>query len=800
MELFAIDRHYPVIEFDPSQCFNTNQLADDDATANSTTEAPLTTFLLRLYTVARFWAELTQRFYVCEVDWGAIDVAALGITRRERRAFGQTIEAVVEQHFPTIFPPVAAARRVGSMLSRADPYLRLMQINQIMMAIDALMQEDLLASLARFTFDREKEEERIRDSIMVLYEEIMPRALAGLWLWKTHERFKSDTLRVDTHVQMLWIAMLKLRALTEFSHTSDQYAASDLQLIDTISYDNLSGLFSVNECPVNNTAQPIMQYSLRDLWSLLLLLNWTWPHLCPGRTIALLLDALWKRAALFVSVASKDGRAFNFIALIQRVSLNDTDDANGGGDGEKAWRVNAHFVTETERIFYYLCDSMWTFQWFLRHRAPATNGIDQLLRGPMPEWQAFVKDATRGTASQFIKLQYGKSIWEMNARRDEIERYNNDTKTRLGNPNSSVRQYHRPEYDILVTLANASPSGILPTAIDTMSDDWNAAVERRKRLAGHEFYRNHTDSPVECRWRSILDLQNELSATHVSSGKTNNSSSTDNKAKTHMQKMMDDLTFTVATAPSGELQYFDKATKRRLRGQVAVDAAVLYTERKALTGRCEYDAISEEVLRLQMEFNINPLSPRLRVVREVANLVRLDTITARVDTLKDASNLCPTIVRVANQYVLFDGHQTIATNAFLCQILNAWCASVDNGIDQMLRIIGRSAEIICEDYITGNGDARQQRENVNRIRKRAADVVARVPDNLRKIMKFERHEKLMIRPHHSVADVWFGQNFQKLMIHEKFWSADMVRGISTVAQQRQRQQMNNNIKKSKINW
>lgn len=854
------DRHYHVIVFDAACCFLTShptetEEEDEETTGNApdlndadtvahlsfnqferawntqhprvrAQQQPNTTklghFVLRIFTVARFWAELLQHLYRCKSEWGDIDITAAAMTRRERARFHSNIETVIRDHFPSLIEPIVEAKERVQNLHEAHIYLRRMQLSEVMRAIDCLILEDLLAEMETMAFSSEQEKEHVCVLMQVLYEEIMPRALAALWLWKTHERFKADTIRDDKDVRMLWLAVLKLRAVTELSYTSEEYSAEDLELIDKISYTSLGGLFSEDECPIAQMNQPVMQYSMRDLWSMTRLLNWTWPYLCPGRVIQLFLDALWKRTAMIASVASGDTRVYNFIANIQPVQTSLASDQdfvmNAAGTLERAtpkpqlWRVNDDFVTQTERIFFYMCDSVWTLRWFVRQRQDDALIEAKMLRGPLPEFHQFIEKALRGAASQFIKLQFSKSVWELSARRDEIERYNPETHTLLGNPINSIRNYHRPEYDVMMGVANALPSNIWPSALSTTEEDWKRAVEWRRKRKIDPYYAQHPFAPMECRWRSVMDLHTEANSLHSRGDSVLAPMSTAGTLKldggggghgqTKFQKILNELSFTVMTLPSGEVQYIDKVSKRRLRGQRATDAAMLYTEKRAITGRCEYDAISEDVLRTQMEFNTHPFSPKVFVVRELGDVVRLDTLTHDVEMLRNASTLCPVILRVANQYVLFDGAKTLLVHTFLCHILAEWCRYVDNQIEVLLLTLGRAAEVICEPHVLSLKDHSTEhsaltRDTVNKIYTRATDTVARLPSNLRALFKMERHSKLLT---HTSKPQWFGKHFATLMVHEKYWSAAILKSNSIASASVQQREGSAKAKKAHINW
>ena len=679
--VYTLDQNYEVVEFDKSGIFG-------DHPPNAQTVPSMAAILPWFGALASFWGSFVAQVQRCENMLGRVDTVSEAITqRRLTRPLATTMR---EDYFFAIDAFERVKTLKDGLLNMAHTHLKRKQLLQVTHAIDTMVRFDMRALAKRLRFNTDKAAKRIEALVSALFSEIIPRAIASLWLWKTSERNQS-TVNIDTDTtRLLWMSILKLRAIALMSE--------DL----TVTQLFAECIVPTTRRTVTDPNKPVVRYSMRELWTTIRRISWDWPLILPGAITRRYLDAIWWRCAILASQALPRS-VMDHGPLVSAVTH-----ANGATPGKAPiFRVSDHFVNETERICYFIFDNLWTLQWFELQRTPATVAAPSTAQlkhsRVLPEWNQFTMRSLSEKVSEFVKLDFSSRIWAMNARRDEIERYNLDTRTTQGNPIKSLIYYHQSDYDFVLGVSNSMPVNVWGPAMAQIEREIATARYLKSPLEAAE----GVEPELECRWRPVWELRADYERTRTKETRFD--------------------TFSVEVGTSGEKHFIDNQTRRRLRGDQAQAAALIFTSHTMCAGKNELDAISEAVLLVQMQASGEKDSPLLRVYRDSTDNITLDVLPNRHEVLAHIETANPRIMRIANSYVVYDGKVTLARVPFLDDALRVWCHHVDAFVDHQLHKIGLTGHQIAQNMKLSN----DPRANMLKVLEYATKSVQAIPHLLR---------------------------------------------------------------------
>ncbi len=729
MEIAVDDQHYEVVIFDKGKCMS----------------HPLTStasFVAHMSAHLTFWIKLVKQIQRCADVFGDIESVACAIIRQ--RELAEIIDELLEGDLNFVKEPIEAfteATLTSGRLHLAHKHLRLKQLLQITNAVDALVLNDPITALAALEITTEKARARCTTIIRAFKESVVPRVVAGLWAWKTYERVKSSSEINNEEVKILWLAIMKVRTLAMLDNDDNRLTNTTLNDASCV----------LRKFPISKALR-VGDFTLRDIWSVLKRLSWDWPLITPGPVTRRLIDAMWWRCA-FVSIQAMAGSVANHPILVKRIE-------DGAMRGNKStiplFRVSDHFVAETERLFNNMCDTLWTLNWFEARRIATENVVSQpLVEQSHAAWVAYVRHALTGQLSDFVKREFSKRIWVYNARRDEIESYNIDTRTTQGNHVKSILMYHRPDYDTILTVSNSLPSSIIQPACDTTSKNLNAAVNWHRQ--NHPTATESAAGIVEWQWPSVW----ELIATH-------------DRGQDGAIATTSFETFNVKISETGEKIFTDKATNRRLRGEQAMAAAALFSTATIQASKNEFDAIVESVLLVKMQATSKGNNPMLHVNSDLGEFISLATLPNIHPVLSLASRTKPTIMRIGGYYIVYDGYNVLAQHPLLSYILAVWCREVDILIEKQLLKLGALSEVLCANLAGKTSIGVVSREDTIKMINKAVSIAEDVPQELRKLFGVTRHPKtaervggyretLIVVDNRAAPPTWIGSLLRKML-------------------------------------
>lgn len=698
MEIAVDDQHYVVVEFDTQDCMSHR--------LNSAAS-----FIAHMTSHLAFWISLIGEIARSAEAFGDVENIACALSRLQQFEQGldtllQTdlyfVKHLIDYHLQTT--------QTSGKIHLAHKHLRLKQLLQISKATDGLLLNNPIDAVVSIEFTSDSGRARCMQIIRIFKECVIPRAVAALWAWKTHARSKNSS-EIDTNeVQILWLCIMKLRALAMLNNEDNALMNLTLKDVSCV----------IRKCPISNALR-IGDYTMRDLWSILKRLSWDWPLITPGQSMRRLIDALWWRASWLASQAMGSAVANNPI-LVKRIP-----DAAIRGNAPRAplFRVSDHFLLETERIFFTLCDTLWTLNWFEARRLTPTERVnDALVTSSAVSWSAYVRTSLTGQLRDFIKREFAKRIWVYNHRRDEVESYNIDTHTTQGNPTKSIMQYHRSDYDTILTVSNSSPSAVVGPAFDMTMQALKDGLNWH--LQNNQTAEDVSSGVVEWQWPSVW----ELSATH----------DRDSEGSLVTSEFE---TFNVRLGDNGERIFTDKVTHRRLRGEQAVAAAALFASTTLQASKNEFDAIVESVLMVQMQATTRGNNPMLRVESDLGEHISLRSLPTNHDALSGAKRSKPAILRIGGYYIVYNGQRVLAQHPLLSYALAIWCREVDSLVESQLMKLGIVCDGLCKNLTENTGGV--AREDAIKMLQKASNIAEDVPELLRKLFGVARHPKTVER-------------------------------------------------------
>lgn len=690
MEVAIDDQHYNVVVFDSQNCMD-HELVN------------VASFIAHMTAHLTFWITLYEEMRRSHEAFGDSETIACALLRTSHieTSIGELLEGdlffvkhLVDYHFNVA--------KTSGKLHLAHKHLRLNQLLQITKAVDALMLVDPCTAVTSLTFELDKARVRCSKIISIFKNFIIPRVVAGLWAWKTYERGKNSSEIDANEVNLLWMNILKLRALILLDNENNRLMNTTLK--------DAACIF--RKCPISDSLR-MGEYTMRDVWSVLKRLSWDWPLITPGPMTRRIVDGLWWRCAWLASQTMNSTIGNNLI-LIKRVG-----ETLGG---PPMFRVSDHFVTETERKFNMLCDTLWTLDWFEARCIDPEARIDKAFADRShAQWMTYVRSSLTGQLRDFIKREFSKRIWVYNCRREEIERYNLDTRTTQGNPVKSIMQYHRADYDTILTVSNSSPLSVFQPACDMTLENIGL---------GLRWHQDHgspvTNGIIEWQWPSVWEL-----------------SATRDRGADGAFITSDFETFNVRLGDNGERVFTDKITGRRLRGEQATAAAALFASTTLQACKNEFDSIVESVLMVQMQATSKGNSPMLRAFSDIGEFITLRALPDGHDALSMAKAHKPAILRIGGYYIVYDGTRMLAQHPLLSYALAVWCREVDALVERHLVKLGVVCEGLCERLAGDSGEV--SRENAIKMISKAAIIAEDVPPILRSIFGATRHSKTLER-------------------------------------------------------
>jgi hypothetical protein len=722
LKIFMANRHYQLVAYDQKKTIT--RVATDPAT-----------LLMNLLTHVKFWATFVQQCRRTETSIGNIDAVTCAILGRVR--FERSFDAVLEDDFSVLRGDVPRVQDIeGGLLTLAHAHLRLSQLQEVHKAVDGLCRFDPRIALRDIAFSTDSGRELLAQQIKVFFEEMLTRAFGALWLLKTSERLKPVSERKRDELGLLWTALLKLRAL----------ALLDGEALATVCFQDMvnAGLWRAEQALVFDVNLPVFEYTFNEFWQTLVTFSWDWPSWTIGPVVARFMDALWWRCATFVSQGFEaDGSSPipDHPLFLRQVKRSQS--------GAAVYVPSDHFVLETERSFFYLFDGLWAFQWFnarLTREAAAEAQDTSVERARSAQWEELVQKSIVGQLSDWVKREFSRILWRFHARRDEAERYNEDTSTTQGNPAKSILRYHRSDYDLILTVSNSLPSAVWTPACQTVDADLKqaAALEGRALLSAEE--KKSSIRGLDYAWRSIPVLWQ----THMQ--KTIGTGSANNKGGVTVERVRtgpdEDDNFRVRVLPTGEKQYLDK-TGRRLYGEARMRAALLHAARTMKAGKQEHDAISEATLLVKMQASAEREdTTKVRIwsdcdFPERFSLFHLpDRHVALAQQQQRPTSAfkfrMPCLLRLANQYLVFDGEYTLVQTPLLCRALEVWATKVDDLIELSLVDLGQAAETVMRALELTQANDDKVRETITSLHSKAAALVSHMPSALRPVFGLER--------------------------------------------------------------
>lgn len=736
MEIAIDDQAYEVVSFDAGSCFDMPM-------------SSLAVFVAQMNALAVFWVSFIDEVKRCDKELGSVDEVACALSTHANLDTEYGYDALIDGELGFIKAAIETRRddfQTSGRLHLAHLYLKRRQLLEITQSIDKLVIADPRQQLASLTVTLATASARTKKILDAFYLGILPRAIAALWLWKNHERRRNATDRDDKQVQLIWMAILKLRAVSQL--TSDSA---------NVSLTQMTCIIGARKCPVHPPTKLVADFTLRDILATLRRMGWDMPLITPGPWMRRLVDALWWRCAILASQAFGASVANHGLLAVR---IPDTT--------PPVFRVSEDFVEETERIFNFLCDSLWTLQWFERRRrrlsidAQATPTKPKL-RSP---WNDYILKTASGTLADFVKREYSKYVWTINSRRDEIERYNLATKTTQGNPVKSILKFHKADYDTMLPASNSAPASVWGPACETAFEDLQRCENWHR---AHPLQEGGVASPealFEWTWQSLWETSAASESVSVDA---------DNTEEREFE------TFRLKVIAGGERVFIDKQTGRRLRGEQAVAAAALYAAATVRACKNEMDAIAEMSLYVQMQTASSGSSPILKVTSDIEAGISLASLPDRHTALSYAKPSNPALLRITGYYLAYDGTHTLAQHPFLSEVVGVWARTVDVCVDNALAKLGAVAETVCEVLIQKSANKTVSRQDARKIHAKGQNIVADIPPALRPIFALKRDPQTLLRLGRAVGDVcpnWIGPRLSAAF-KQHGMASDVAEGSTT---------------------
>lgn len=612
----------------------------------------------------------------------------------------------------------------SGFLSEAATYERLQQVREVARAIDDLM----LAAIPPWLADEEYEGEdgqmalgvplarhAIRTLNAVLYQHLLPLALASLWLWKTRERFKSRSLaepETADLIRQLWIAILKLGALVQY----DMLPLENEPQSAFVPHVVLPGRVLLDD------GRQMMDLSVRELLDALVEFKDSVSVQCHGERTETYFIFLWSRLADIVSCAESESVHDD---PSYRVEVKTTKAL-----ADRLYRTNDRLFDETERIFHYLTENEWAARWFASHRTAASNVGTP---GEGLVWREVTEHVLGGVFGDFIKLEFEERVWERNGQWDLIEEYEQRTRTIDGDYRHAIVDVHQERFDVIRDASQSALSSLWFPAVRTLLED-------------QELYEKNKGREKGFRWRAIWELSETLDQHRTLSAEG---------TIEHIPGLPYDVH--IPTSGDGMRYFVNRDTGKRLRDKEAEDAALLYARLSTVAGKCEYDGICESAFSIliskaktEAEEKDGARSreyvhywPRLLdTARERFTLHGIFSHSHPLMNQYHARNVA--LLRIYGNYITFDGAVVTCQTALFEEALMQWCLSVERVVIIELEALGTGIEAAQNDEGEPIYDA------IDRLAKAARSIVMRIPPVLRTAFSLKRDEVTLL----PLADYW----------------------------------------------